>query len=321
MSGKDCVIFYTAHLYHWALIGIDNCKFSYLVTGIVFVALKFYIYIKSTAMKRNIHSIVIICLVIASFVFTPGVSFTQATRTWVSGVGDDVNPCSRTAPCKTFAGAISKTAVNGEISVLDPGGYGAVTITKSITIDGKGTQASILSSLTNGIIINAPGEVVTIRNLSINGAGNGINGIRIMAAKKVIIEDCTVAGFTQKGIDVNTTAPCTVILNNVAIQNAGDAIWIANEGGSVIINTCRFQAVTNSGINLVKGQVTLSLSKIADCRTAVVTAANTSIVLTGNVISNNDTGVQATGTISSAGNNLLTGNKQAGTAMTIVKMQ
>src|SRR5512145_425708 len=78
----------------------------------------------------------------------------QASRTWVSGVGDDVNPCSRTAPCKTFAGAISKTAMNGEINCLDPGGYGAVTITKSIIIDCEDTQGSILASLVNGVIIN-----------------------------------------------------------------------------------------------------------------------------------------------------------------------
>src|SRR5205809_5695698 len=78
----------------------------------------------------------------------------QATRTWVSGVGDDANPCSRTAPCKTFAGAISKTAGGGEISVLDPGGFGAVTITKSITIDGTGMLSSILAASTTGIIIN-----------------------------------------------------------------------------------------------------------------------------------------------------------------------
>src|SRR2546421_7915819 len=73
----------------------------------------------------------------------------QATRTWVSGVGDDANPCSRTAPCKTFAGAISKTAAGGEISVLDPGGFGAVTITKAITIDGEGTLAGILNATVN----------------------------------------------------------------------------------------------------------------------------------------------------------------------------
>src|SRR3954451_18148892 len=81
-------------------------------------------------------------------------AFGQATRTWVSGVGDDANPCSRTAPCKTFAGAISKTADKGEISVLDPGGFGVVTITKSITINGDGTLAAILSSLTNGVNVN-----------------------------------------------------------------------------------------------------------------------------------------------------------------------
>src|SRR5262245_59664270 len=88
-------------------------------------------------------------------------AMSQATRTWVSGVGDDVNPCSRTAPCKTLAGAISKTATGGEINILDPGGFGAVTITKSITIDGGGIIGSILSSATNGIIVNAPGALVT----------------------------------------------------------------------------------------------------------------------------------------------------------------
>src|SRR6266478_7063234 len=103
----------------------------------------------------------------------------QATRTWVSGVGDDANPCSRTAPCKTFAGAISKTAAGGEIDALDPGGYGAVTITKGITIDGGGGQvASVLVSGTNGIVIqaNASTDVVTLRNLRINGIGSGLNG-------------------------------------------------------------------------------------------------------------------------------------------------
>src|SRR5437773_11487125 len=95
----------------------------------------------------------------------------QATRTWVSGVGDDANPCSRTAPCKTFAGAISKTAAGGEIDALDPAGFGAVTITKAITLDGGGGQvASVLVSGTNGIVVQAqPTDTVILRNLSING--------------------------------------------------------------------------------------------------------------------------------------------------------
>lgn len=261
-------------------------------------------------------------IILMTFLFVSGISFSQATRTWVSGVGDDVNPCSRTAPCKTFAGAISKTATGGEINVLDAGGYGAVTITKSMTIDGKGSQASILSSLTNGIIINAGVDgVVTIRNLSINGAGNGLNGIKIIAAKKVIIEDCNLAGFTQKGIEINTATPCTIILNHVTVHNAADGLGVTNEGGSVIIDNCRFQAMGNCGINLLNGQVTLSRSNIADCKTAVITALKTSMSLSGNVISNNDTILQAAGTVTSAGNNMLTGNKVQGTSMTVVKLQ
>src|SRR5277367_509634 len=108
---------------------------------------------------------------VAAMTLGTSLAHAQATRTWVSGVGDDANPCSRTAPCKTWAGAISKTATGGEIDALDPGGFGALTIGKSITLDGGGGQvASVLVSGTNGIVINAPtGSVVTIRNLRING--------------------------------------------------------------------------------------------------------------------------------------------------------
>src|SRR5690242_3697373 len=104
----------------------------------------------------------------------------QATRTWVSGVGDDANPCSRTAPCKTFAGAISKTASGGEINVLDPGGFGAVTITKSITISSEGFEAGVLVSGTNGIVISAgAGDIVILRGLDIEGLGTGLSGIKV----------------------------------------------------------------------------------------------------------------------------------------------
>src|SRR5260370_32914820 len=140
----------------------------------------------------------------------------QATRTWVSGVGDDANPCSRTAPCKTFAGAISKTAAGGEIDALDPAGYGAVTITKAITIDGGGGQvASVLVSGTNGIVINANAatDVVILRNLRINGIGSGLNGIQFLSGKALGVENCAVFGFTQNGIN---------------IASAGGRVWITN---------------------------------------------------------------------------------------------
>ncbi|HVF49688.1 MAG TPA: right-handed parallel beta-helix repeat-containing protein [Pyrinomonadaceae bacterium] len=130
----------------------------------------------------------------------------QATRTWVSGVGDDVNPCSRTAPCKTYAGAISKTAKDGEISTLDPGGFGTVTITKSLYINGTHGQGygSILAALTTGVTVNITDaadvrKTVRLRSLDINGASTGTNGVSYIAGNNVFIEDCVIDGFTGNG--------------------------------------------------------------------------------------------------------------------------
>src|SRR5437762_9015448 len=152
-------------------------------------------------------------LLLAIYASTTSVQ-AQATRTWVSGVGDDANPCSRTAPCKTFAGAISKTAPGGEIDALDPGGFGAVTITKAITIDGGGGQvASELVSGTNGIVVQAgANDTVILRNIRINGISQtpsgGLNGIRFLSGKALHVVNCNIFGFTQNGIDIslNTTA-------------------------------------------------------------------------------------------------------------------
>src|SRR5438094_9636805 len=140
-------------------------------------------------------------------------AFGQATRTWVSGVGDDLNPCSRTAPCKTFAGAISKTADKGEIDCLDPGGFGTVTITKSITIDCAGTFGSILAAGTNGVNVNdsataTPNTIkVTLRNLTINGAGNtptpGLVGVNWTSGASVHLDNVRIFGFrggTARGV-------------------------------------------------------------------------------------------------------------------------
>src|SRR5688500_8618113 len=151
----------------------------------------------SRRLARISPALILVALVV------PSSAFGQATRTWVSGVGDDANPCSRTAPCKTFAGAISKTAASGEINALDPGGFGGVTITKSITIDGGGFIAGVLVSGTNAIVINAAStDTVTLRGLDVNGLGTGLNGIRILQAKTVNVEDCWIYRFTQNGIEV-----------------------------------------------------------------------------------------------------------------------
>jgi hypothetical protein len=146
----------------------------------------------------------------------------QASRTWVSGVGDDVNPCSRTAPCKTFAGAIVKTAVGGEISVLDSGGFGSVIIRKSITIDGTGMLAGILAAGTSGITIDMTEAkdpsitAVRLRGLSLNGVGTGVNGINIKTAGSVSVEDCVIDGFKGSGISVGAGR---VFVRNTTIRN------------------------------------------------------------------------------------------------------
>jgi hypothetical protein len=179
-------------------------------------------------------------LAIATFMFaTVSIAQAQATRTWVSGVGDDVNPCSRTAPCKTWAGAISKTAACGEIDALDPGGFGAVTITKSITLDGTGTMASILASLTTGITINAAAtDVITIRGISINGSCNGLRGMNILQAKTVNVEDCVIFRFAGPGILVNETSDLALNVRNTVVRdNTGPGIQTFTSSASLKVRT------------------------------------------------------------------------------------
>jgi hypothetical protein len=146
----------------------------------------------------------------------------QATRTWVSGVGDDANPCSRTAPCKTFAGAISKTAPAGEINVLDPGGFGAVTITKSITISSSGFEGGVLVSGTNGIVIAAGAtDTVVLEGLDIEGLGTGLNGITVSSGLQVYVRNSKIHHFTQNGINMasSTSGAKLFVSNSFIIQN------------------------------------------------------------------------------------------------------
>jgi hypothetical protein len=219
----------------------------------------------------------------------------QATRTWVSGVGDDLNPCSRTAPCKTYAGAISKTATNGEISTLDPGGFGAVTITKSITIEGTQGQGygSILHSGTTGVSIaydsfsgvNPEGnKTVRLRNLNINGSGgnsgnasSGLRSIRISggvasANSEVFVEDCVLDGSQAaspgRGIEDVRSGGGKLIVTNTTIRNmSGTGIVVFPASGAtrvdaiidnVRVHNCAFGIVVSSGGRMVVTNSVLS---------------------------------------------------------------
>ena len=259
----------------------------------------------------------------------------QATRTWVSGVGDDVNPCSRTAPCKTFSGAIPKTAVNGEINALDPGSYGSATITKSITIDGTGTFAGVLASLTTGFTINLassandPLSTVRLRGLAINGTGScgvgcgtrtGIRGINISSANvvqpRVSVEDVVIDGFVNEGILFASNGGNLTVAKS-SIRNNGTAGIRADSAG---VNT-NFLTITNSlldhnaqeGVRLedgVKGTMTYSSASNGGLNgvTVISTTASELEVANSTIANNGQNGVfsiNATSTIRIANNDII----------------
>jgi hypothetical protein len=291
--------------------------------------------VEENTMKRFLL-VAALCLVIV------GAAEGQATRTWVSGVGDDVNPCSRTAPCKTFAGAISKTAAGGEISVLDPGGYGTLTITKSITVQGTGTLASTLNSGgISGFTINGAGIIVVLRDISINGAGTtlGARGIRFIQGSKLIVErvniqnqssfgisiegpgtinviDTTISNCANVGYSVQPTTPPqttkSVLKNVQSIQN-GTGVYIANGGLATILNS-NLSNNTNAGLvadeTFGTVEVNVESSIIAHNGTGI-TAGNGSVTRLSNVmVVNNTTGFNylGTGQILSFVNNRIAGN-------------
>lgn len=255
-----------------------------------------------------------------------------------SRVGDDANPCSRTAPCKTFAGAISKTAAGGEIDALDPGGFGTLTITKAITIDGGAGLASVLGTGTNGINVNAgAGDVVTIRNLSVNGTGAGINGIQFLAGHALHVENVTVMGFTDYGINVNLPAAALLIVENTTITQCGAGgigilstaampaelkhvrIWNcvvgvdAQNGARITLRNSEVSLNSTAGVRLTQaGQLSeanIDSTSLNYNGAAVLASAGTTARITNNTIINNGTGLSpGGGIIVSGGDNTIIGN-------------
>lgn len=245
-------------------------------------------------MQKTLTAIFLVCgLLLAGLVPT----YAQ-TRTWVSGVGNDANPCSRTAPCKTFAGAISKTSAGGEISVLDPGGYGALTITKSISIVSEGNEGSILVSGTNGININAGvNDVVSLHGIFFEGVGTGINGINITSAKEVHIRNCYIRDFlASAGAAVRIEPPVNnvnVFISGCSMSNNSRGVTVNPSGvvkanvflEHVYIDKSTNSAVAASGTNAV---IYLNNSTITGNSTGLNTASGAQIISFGtNAIVNN----------------------------------
>lgn len=308
---------------------------------------------------RNSHKSVLFSLTLA-VCLTAGSAYAQATRTWVSGVGDDANPCSRTAPCKTFAGAISKTASCGEIDVLDPGGFGTVTITKSITIDGAGTFASSLNSGVNGIVVaisgaDTCGQTVILRNLSINGSGTGLVGVKNVSTvatnlhiqsciiqrqatngvsmiscpvnTKLYMSDVHIVGIGQDAILIDPVAGQTnkVDLEHVIVRQYGlDGFHAVNDVTGTISN-CYFQA-GNKGIEVTDATTHLNLveSVMSENASAGLDNGGTAqTLIDGCSIFDNNPGIKNNtgGSVLGFGNNAIANNLTAdvqGTAVSTI---
>jgi hypothetical protein len=270
----------------------------------------------------------------------------QATRTWVSGVGDDANPCSRTAPCKTFAGAISKTATGGYINAVDPAGFGAVTITKSITIDGGPFMAGVLSTLgTNGINVNGAGINVTLRNLDIEGAGTGNHAINVVSAGSVHVEHCHITGWAAQAINFNPgggggllfvsdtsirhTAGITITNARATIDNLrSDENFVGDRANATTVVTVRnsyfaggteglLAAAASAIINIENSVSTNNTLGIDSSLGATIRVSNSGI------FSNSNTGLfnDGSGFIVSLGGNSVQGNPTPGSFTSTVAKQ
>jgi hypothetical protein len=240
----------------------------------------------------------------------------QVTQTWVSGTGSDSNPCSRTLPCKTFAAALLNTAAKGRINVLDAGVYGTVTINKSVTIDASEDYAGVLAAGTSAIVISAAAtDVVKLRGLTIDGNGTGLDGIQIVSAKEVHIDNCTIQGFVNRGVIVNNASGnINLHIRNTVIQNNTGSPSPAGNSGAVLLRpagTAIASAIIESshldqntfGLRVEgNSRATVSDSTASANTTfgfhAVVPLGGTTpatIILENVVASNNTTGVQAEG--------------------------
>jgi hypothetical protein len=237
----------------------------------------------------------------------------QATRTWVSGVGDDANPCSRTAPCKTFAGAISKTAVAGEINCLDPGGFGALTVTKSITISCEAGTAGVLVSGTNGIVFaGGASDFLYLKGLDFDGVGQtGLNGIVMNSGALLQVEDCSIRNFSGVGIliqpasDASFVVTKTTLFDNGSGSTGGGIVVRPSGGGTrglidrVVANRNVFGIAVDgssgaAGINVTVRDSSVGANSQAGI-VAVSAGAGAGVVVMRTAASNNSTGVLAVG--------------------------
>jgi hypothetical protein len=248
-------------------------------------------------------------------------------RTFVSGTGTDGGACTRAAPCATFAFALSQTAAGGEIDVLDPAGYGTITITKAISIvnDGVGV-AAIGAGSGNAITINAgANDSVHLRGLTIEGLGSGQNGIQFNTGGNLAIENCVIRGFVTAGIAISpTTTSSFSVSNTIASHNSNNGILVQLTGSAVVTGVLSKVTANNNNFGIfVNGGATAGASlnvTVVDSEASnnantgveavsLVEHAATAVMLRNVVASNDVTGLIAVGNaILRVAHSVVTGN-------------
>jgi hypothetical protein len=269
-----------------------------------------------------------------------------ATNTWVSATGNNSNSqefCPASTPCASFSAALSVTRSGGRVSCLgavddQEGTNLTISISISVTIDCFGTTGGFqqLSSATNGVVINAPGQQVTLRGLHLDGTNApgiggpfGEVGILIQAAAVVDIEDCEIENWAESGISIATSANTILNVKNTSIRNSTNGISVAPTGGAangsidhtkitkitgdgITASGSAFFTVTNSlisnvagiGVNSATGAVLeVDSSSISNNRTALATSGGI-LRVSRNVIYDNTTNFSILGgTIATRGDN------------------
>jgi hypothetical protein len=261
-----------------------------------------------------------------------GPAWAQANRTFVSGHGSDTNPCSLTAPCRSFAQALTQTSAGGEITILDPAGYGSVTINKSVSIinDGVGEAGITVTSPTVAITVSVgAGDIVNLRGLTLVGSREGVHAIQFNNLGELNIQNCVIRDFHDRALDLEPAGSATFNVSDTIVSNADSSavsLLPSGVGGVVTAAFNRVQAISSgdgfevNGSNSVAAvNVTIANSAATNNNTVGIAVASntgkalTQVMVSNTVISNNGTGVLDDGANSMTylAKNTIAGNSMA----------
>ena len=255
---------------------------------------------------RKVSSNFLIIPAVAMCLLNVSLAGAQANRTWVSPSGDDANNCNVNKPCKTFAGALAKTNAAGEIVVQESGGFGAVTIDRSVTINGNGNYAGIQSlTSTPAITVDASGGVVALRGLTLSGLNNGQIGISVSDVAELYIDNCLISEFHNFGLDARFAAS-TFIKDTIVRKVSSPGGIGVRLAGTSNLEHCRFEG-NYFGIEVVSGKASITNSLVSGntngiyVHNTLVNSSATVVTIEDCVVTGNSNGLYASVIVSPDG--------------------